>query len=173
MAVRIVEDDFGTKGATIKKLKQLQREGPKRFEKMALMYWQRVYANAVRDCPVDTGALRASIRIKKGKSNMRSYEVARGSVEGVLEYYIIAGGGGVINPKHRREVHYALAVHDGVPVRRIPANPFLDRAIQKTEAYLWELMKKHANWYVKEWAKDQPAITMVPVPASKYFGGGA
>ena len=63
-------------------------------------------------CPVDTGALMASIRAER---------------RGPLESAIIAGGGGYVNPRTLRPVDYARHVHDGTS--RTPPRPFLLQAV--------------------------------------------
>jgi hypothetical protein len=62
-------------------------------------------------CPVDTGALMASIRAER---------------RGPLEAALIAGGG-YINPRTLKPVDYAKHVHDGTS--RVPPQPFLLQAI--------------------------------------------
>jgi len=69
------------------------------------------YAKAV--VPVDTGALRRSIRQEpRPRREGDSYEAG-----------ISAGGGGVVNPKTGREVDYAAHVEYGTS--RTPAQPYL------------------------------------------------
>ena len=63
-------------------------------------------------CPVDTGALMASVRAE---------------MRGDLSAALVAGGGGFINPRTGRPVDYARHVHDGTS--RMPARPFLLQAI--------------------------------------------
>jgi len=120
MAALIAETDQGTKAATIKKCNQMQRETPNKFKNMMKKYWYKVYENTVQAITdmeaVDTGALRQSIRIINTSVvgtgiGMGNYEIGRTDVE--VTAAIVAGGGGVINPRHKREVDYAQAVHDG------------------------------------------------------------
>lgn len=172
MAARLSEHDFGTKGATKRKMRQLQREAPVVFNQLLFRYWQKVYSHAVRFVGVDTGALRATIRIQKGKDTTGQYVVSRGHA--VSEYYILAGGGGIINPKHKRIVDYAAAHHDGVPSRGIPGNPFLDKAIRATEKDLDDFFNKYGDWYLKTWAEDQPTVPgtwRISLPVSEYQAG--
>jgi hypothetical protein len=68
------------------------------------------YAKAF--CPVQTGALRDSIRVDRPSH---------------LAAKLVAGGGGYFNPLTGREVDYARHVHDGTS--RTPARPFLLQAI--------------------------------------------
>jgi hypothetical protein len=122
MAVRIEEIDVGNnKPATRKKCNEMKIKNATKFEKMMNRYWMRVYQNTVQAITdmdaVDTGALRQSIRIEKNKtivpglSSTGLNEIAR--TDETHSAYIIAGGGGIINPKHNKEVDYATAIHDG------------------------------------------------------------
>ncbi len=69
------------------------------------------FAKAV--CPVETGALRDSIRVIHPTP---------------FTAKLVAGGGGFINPKTGRVVDYAGRVHDGTS--RMPPRPFLAQAVQ-------------------------------------------
>jgi hypothetical protein len=119
MAARIVEYDFGTKGATKRKMEEMKTMVPDKFRKMMTRYWTRVYENVITymydEGIYDTGALSASVRIEMSKTIAPgfgfNYEVVR--TDGDASAYIVAGGGGVINPRHKKEVDYAQAVHDG------------------------------------------------------------
>ena len=73
------------------------------------------YAKAV--VPVDTGALRRSIRQEPTPRRER----------GGYEAGISAGGGGFINPRTGREVDYAAYVEYGTS--RAPAQPYLTPAL--------------------------------------------
>lgn len=80
-------------------------------------------------CPVETGALRASIRAE-----------GRGPLTTVL----VVGGGGFVNPRTGREVDYARYVHDGTS-RRAP-NPFLLQALHMGRlSFARELLRKTAE----------------------------
>lgn len=90
---------------------RLLAQGIKSGADLALQL-QYMVATAKALCPIDTGALMASIRWER----RARYEAA-----------LIAGGGGFINPRTGREVDYARYVHDGT--YRMPARPFLLQAI--------------------------------------------
>jgi HK97 gp10 family phage protein len=75
---------------------------------------EQIVDDAKALCPVDTGSLRRSIRYERDPEG------------GVI---IAAGGGGVINPRTRREVDYAAYVEFGTG--RSPAQPFLQPALEK------------------------------------------
>ncbi|MCW4048334.1 MAG: hypothetical protein NWE89_01225 [Candidatus Bathyarchaeota archaeon] len=70
-------------------------------------------------CPVQTGALKDSVRVER---------------PGALSARLMAGGGDHINPLTGREVDYARHVHDGTS--HVPARPFLLQAV---------LAEKHAT----------------------------
>jgi len=75
-------------------------------------------------CPVDTTSLRQTIRAER---------------RGPLTSALVAGGGGVINPKTGREVDYARYVHDGTS--RTPPRPFLTQAVHlEAEGFASELV---------------------------------
>ncbi len=82
------------------------------------------YAKAV--VPVDTGALRRSIRQEPKPQREDGYYVAG----------ITAGGGGVVNPRTGREVDYAGFVEWGTS--RTPAQPYLTPAIYEAGEHLLE-----------------------------------
>ena len=75
--------------------------------------------------PVDTGALRKSIRVEK---------------KGSLEVSIIAGGGGVINPRTGREVDYAGYVEFGTS--RASPQPFMQPALEKNRDEILRVVKE-------------------------------
>ena len=77
-------------------------------------------AEAKADAPVDTGALQESIRAEQ---------------DGKDAAVVIAGGGGVINPKHRAEVDYAVFVEADHPTHA----GFLRRALANQQARLREM----------------------------------
>ena len=103
---------------------------PEAFEKAAMEALDEAtrrgveYAKAV--VPVDTGALRRSIRQEpKPRREGDSYEAG-----------ISAGGGGVVNPKTGREVDYAGFVEWGTS--RAPAQPYLTPALYEAGEHLPE-----------------------------------
>ena len=75
--------------------------------------------------PVDTGALRKSIRIEK---------------KGKLKVSIIAGGGGIINPRSGREVDYAGYVEFGT--RRASPQPYMQPALEKNKDEILRIVKR-------------------------------
>jgi len=75
--------------------------------------------------PVDTGALRKSIRVEK---------------KGKLEVQVIAGGGGVINPRTGREVDYAGYVEFGTS--RMSPQPYMQPALEKNRDEILRVVKE-------------------------------
>ena len=77
-------------------------------------------------CPVDTGALMASIRVE---------------MRGPHDAALVAGGGGFVNPRTGREVDYARAVHDGTAWMQ--ARPFLLQAVlQERLRFIREMFER-------------------------------
>jgi len=87
-------------------------------------------AEKIRDdaegfAPVDTGALRKTIRIEK---------------KGKLKVSVVAGGGGVINPKTGREVDYASYVEFGTS--RMSPQPYMQPALEKNMNEISKIIKR-------------------------------
>ena len=162
MAARIVETSFGTKRLTIEKIQKIKRLKGRRWQWLMWRYWMKVYQYALQECPRQTGALAASIRVKRGNPRGRQWQSGPFGVTRALPnderwiYHISAGGAGVINPIHKREVDYAKAVHDGWVDPRTgrwhPGNDFLNRAILRAEVDFRNTIKQMMDWVEKEWA---------------------
>ena len=75
--------------------------------------------------PVDTGALKKSIRIEKKEK---------------LQVSIVAGGGGVINPRTGREVDYAGYVEFGTS--HMSPQPYMQPALEKNRDELLNIVKR-------------------------------
>jgi len=75
--------------------------------------------------PVDTGSLRKSIRVEK---------------EGELQFLVVAGDGGVINPRTGREVDYAGYVEFGTS--RAAPQPFMQPALEKNRDETLRIVKE-------------------------------
>ena len=87
-------------------------------------------AEKIRDdakdlAPVDTGSLRKSIRVEK---------------EGDLQVSVIAGGGGVINPRTGREVDYAGYVEFGTS--KMSPQPYMQPALEKNRDEILRIVKE-------------------------------
>jgi hypothetical protein len=192
MALRIEEYDFGTKKGAIRAATRLQRHAPQRFPRAVWKYWYKVYQFALQEVPVDTGALRRSIRIVRGKENVTGEYVRGVSLKGVEVNHMIVAGGGVINPRHGKEVDYAQAVHDGyysggrrrtrlprsagltktgrrrtrmiAMGRWVPGNPFLTRAIRKAEPYFKQVMREYMDEKEKLWIEGQTMPNIFSLP---------
>lgn len=163
MVVNIFEYDYGTKHASRKMLQRLQAEHPEKFRKMYFLWLQRVYHKAKKYCPVDTGALRASIRVVEGATpysrptDISKHIAAAGAKakpSGMgpeeVQLWLVAGGGGYINPKKGKEVDYAEIQENK---RR-----FLARAIRSELSTLDKFMADHWKWIEKTFYSEQPNI---------------
>ena len=75
--------------------------------------------------PVDTGALKKSIRVEK---------------KGELQVSVVAGDGGVINPKTGREVDYAGFVEFGTS--RMSPQPYMQPALEKNRDEILRIVKE-------------------------------
>ena len=85
---------------------------------------EKIRDDAKNLAPVDTGALRKSIRVEK---------------EGKLQFSVVAGGGGVVNPKTGREVDYAGFVEFGT--RRMSPKPYMQPALERNRAEILRIVK--------------------------------
>jgi hypothetical protein len=165
----VVETSYGTKRDAKFALKRIKEKGGRRWQHLMYRYWLRVYFYAIQECPVDTGALRASIRISRSSKEVSGEGVVYRGVPGdeKWEYYISAGGNGIINPKHKKEVDYASAVHDGYVtnsgVFRM-GNPFLERAIRRGDS---DFNRYFEQWY-EEIGKEWEAGGLRHVPPLSY-----
>ena len=114
----VVVDDQGTIESTRRKIEQLKRDGPKKFDSIMERFMRDVYMQTLNEMNNmgirDTGALMASTRLERigspAKYNMTTREASS-------EWQVLSGGGGYINRKNKREVDYAQAVHDGHATR--------------------------------------------------------
>lgn len=164
MAARIVEYDFETKPKTRRVMKKMQEMVPDKWEKMMNRYWTKVYENTVMAITdmgaVDTGSLRQSIRIEKNKTipigSGFNYEVIR--TDGDQSAYIIAGGGGVINPRHNREVDYAQIVHDGGPSTRRSKKALIKTNASRRKAGLSKLTSVDIASGSSGWVAARPFL---------------
>jgi len=185
MAMTIVEQDFGTKAATAQVLERMHRQHPRYFDMALWGWWKKVYLDAIKYVPVDTGALRHSIRIQRGRQPQGPFNTGAGlgRINGkdldeyATEFYILAGGMGVINPKKETEVDYAQAVHDGYVSGGSwhQGRPFLTQAIEKNIGTLSTDMEKYLNWYEENWQSDQPIpspyMYQLPTKIKTYING--
>jgi len=86
---------------------------------------EKILDDAKNFAPVDTGALRKSIRTEK---------------KGKLQVSVLAGGGGVINPKTGREVDYAGYVEFGTS--RMAPQPYMQPAFEKNKDEILQIVKE-------------------------------
>jgi len=157
----IIESDLGTKQATVLKIREILDGRDKKFKYMMYKFWQKVYYQAVQECPKETGALTASIRMKESQITQKGPNTIgiKAERDVMQDWYITAGGEGVVNPKHKREVDYAYAVHEGyktVSGKWVGGNPFLRRAWDKSAQEFEKFVKEYLDWYEKTWAQGAP-----------------
>jgi len=86
---------------------------------------EKIRDDAKSFAPVDTGALRKSIRTEK---------------KGKLQVSIVAGGGGIINPHSGREVDYAGYVEFGTS--HMSPQPYMQPAIEKNMNEILQIVKE-------------------------------
>lgn len=90
----------------------------------------KIVEDARELCPVDTGALRRSIRKEKQLASPCLFIYTIG----------VVAGGDVRNPKTGREVDYAAYVEFGTS--RTPAQPFMGPAIEKNHGEIRRILSK-------------------------------
>jgi len=88
----------------------------------------RIVQDAKGIVSVDTGSLQKSIR--------KEDTVSQGYIHGVS---VVAGGGGIINPKTGREVNYAAYVEYGTS--KMQSKPFLRPALEQNRENLRHVLK--------------------------------
>jgi len=90
---------------------------------------EKIKDDAKEFAPVDTGALQKSIRRSDVSSRGRQHKVS-----------VIAGGGGIINPKTGREVDYAAYQEFGTS--RTPPQPYMRPALEKNREGIRRILTK-------------------------------
>ena len=86
---------------------------------------EKIRDDAKNSAPVDTGALRKSIRVEK---------------RGGLKVSVVAGDGGVINPRTGREVDYAGYVEFGTS--HTSPQPYMRPALEKNRNIVMNIVRK-------------------------------
>jgi len=151
MSIELIETDLGSKKRTRKAIRRIQDTKANKFMKELDVVVNKIVDTAKRLCPVDTGTLQRSIRkIRTWETPTSSYHMKAKDV--TLDFQIIAGGAPYFNPKYRKMVDYAQAVHDGTYNR--PPTPFLTDALDMHQAELDEAMNRFVKRIEEEWAKD-------------------
>lgn len=146
--MQIKETDMGTKRKARRAINQIQTGKPVVLEKEFAEYIQMVLDDAKRFCPVDTGALQASIRVQRiGERVPTGYFAKQRPL--VLDYQIVAGGPPFWNWKHKKFVDYAMAVHDGTI--RMPPRPFIDHAVNFNAPMFERVWRNYVGWIEREW----------------------
>ena len=90
----------------------------------------KIVEDAKELCPVDTGALRRSIRKDKQLVSLYPFTYTIG----------VTAGGQVKNPRTGREVDYAAYVEFGTS--RTPAQPFMGPAMEKNQGEVRRILSK-------------------------------
>lgn len=160
--VYYIEEDIHVskeKQKIIEAAERAEEVSKKEFEKSFRVYFKTLLDFARQHCPVDTGTLRATIRLEdepKGGGGLGGRihnEVERRAGFGKR----IVAGGMFINPKTGRICDYAMFVHDGHFTRTgsfVPPRPFLDQAIKEADAMLIKAADKYLAKIGKEWEKE-------------------
>lgn len=130
--------------------------------KNAYQKYFEILLNAAKNkCPVDTGALKASIRLEEWEAGLSLPSGIHGGGEVVKEASFgkrIVAGGLTVNPKTLKEVDYAQFVHDGhfnwKTGKFVPPQPFLDEAMREAEAFLDECAEQWGKNVGDFWEKS-------------------
>jgi len=148
--VEIKETDEGTKAKARKVIKGIMERKGSVFHELMFGVVRDVLYDA-KNPPyniVDTGALRASIRMMDQSAVPKGFHAVERDV--TVNFMIVAGGPPYINPKTHRVVDYAMAVHDGTTT--MPPRPFLSDAIAKNQLAINTATKEYLDWIEKEWS---------------------
>lgn len=144
MSVIIRESDGGTKRKVIEKTKEIPKNISEDLEKALDEIWDKIFQQAIMDCPFDTGALMSSIQITKGSTS----GLAGGAIKEVTVFdsTISAGDPAIINPKSGMPTsEYARFVHDGHFSQAghwVPEQPFLENAVAMYEQELNDAIER-------------------------------
>ena len=107
------------------KLSNLDEKLSRALEEALEEIAEKIRDDAKSFAPVDTGSLRKSIRVER---------------EGELQFSVVAGGGGVINPRTGREVDYAGYVEFGTS--RMSPQPYMQPALEKNRDEILKIVKR-------------------------------
>ena len=107
------------------KLSNLDEKLKRALEEALEEIAEKIRDDAKSFAPVDTGALRKSIRVEK---------------KGELQFSVVAGDGGVINPRTGREVDYAGFVEFGTS--RMSPQPYMQPALEKNRDEILNIVKR-------------------------------
>jgi len=107
------------------KLSRLDEKLKRALEEALEEIAEKIRDDAKSFAPVDTGSLRKSIRVER---------------EGELQFSVVAGDGGVINPRTGREVDYAGYVEFGTS--RMSPQPYMQPALEKNKDEILRIVKE-------------------------------
>ena len=142
--IGIFESDGGTKKRTQNDLKDFMKKFTKESKQGLEDVWNKIYEDAVANCPVDTMSLVGTIRMVTDSSNPSSGSSQAIGGQGPTGYSITifngaitVGDEAVINPKNGIATSvYASIVHDGSIY--VAGRPFLTDAFLKYEQELYD-----------------------------------
>lgn len=144
------ETDNGTKSRLQSDLKEFHEKFNDEVRSALEDVWDKIYEEAVVNCPVDTMSLVGTIKLVTG--DVLGQQVSNSTIIGsgmsmtLFNGTILVGDDAVINPKNNIPTSwYAIWVHDGHFNRDgvwVEGQPFLSDAFDKYEAELNAVMAK-------------------------------
>jgi hypothetical protein len=148
--IGIKETDNGTKRRTIGQIADFQKKFDNETRQGLENVWNKIYEDAVANCPVDTMSLVGTIKLvtgdKAGQQVLNSTIIGSGMSQTVFNGTITVGDDAVINPKNGIPTSwYAIWVHDGhwdAGGKWVAGRPFLSDAFDKYEAELMAAIAK-------------------------------
>ena len=163
MVVGWVEEDIKVKKSkekTIKAIEETEKISFEEFEKSFKEYFRVLLESARMHCPVDTGTLRATIRLEDEPEGGGGLG---GRIHGEVERHAgfgkrITAGGMLVNPKTGRICDYATFVHEGhfnvLTGNFVEPRPFLDQALRDADNYLVKCADKYLKKIGDRWERD-------------------
>ncbi len=150
MMIGLNETDNGTKRRLQSDLQSFHRKFDNETRMALEDVWQKIYEEAVANCPVDTMSLVGTIKLVTGDSAGQqiptSNIIASGMSMTLFNGTITVGDDAVVNPKNNIPTSwYAIWVHDGHfnrDGRWVNGQPFLSDAFDKYEAELNTALSK-------------------------------
>lgn len=152
MVVPIKESDNGTKKRTRDEVGKLNDAITEEARKELEDVWNRIYNDALANCPIDTGTLVGSIRLTTDSSkdfttlDMPESEFSGQGKAVSLFNGMLTAGDDSINPKsNKASVEYAALVHDGHMAKNggwVEGSYFLTKALEDNEDALFRAIQK-------------------------------
>lgn len=161
----IIEDPSSavSKQKTLNAYDRVSKKAGALLAKQLVLWWQKVVMDAKAAClaygAYDTGALYESIRTitrdDAGELGQHWEKVV--DINPMLDRVLVAGGAPYINPKTKKIVDYAQAVHDGHVTsggNYVSRRPFLTDAVTANLPDLHKLLEAWGIDLGNEWLKD-------------------